>query len=108
MDELARRFPLDGEEKDGLRPKEGLRSRSLIRTLCSLSLSLSRSPELVPGRDLLDDCDWEFGRGLELDMVFPQMFVEKKGVAFCVGVVAEGLCMAGRACGSYPSKVQPW
>jgi len=41
-DELARRFPLDGEEKEDFRPNEGL-------LLCSFGWL----PELVPGRDLL-------------------------------------------------------
>lgn len=101
LDELPRLFPLEGEEKDGLRPKEGLRSRSLVKTLDSLSLSLSLSPELVPGRDLLElrppwlDCDCALG--IELALLFPQILVEKKGVAFCVGVEAADLCMVDRA-----------
>lgn len=83
-----RRLDLEGVANDGLRPKESLRSRSLVRTFGVLEVvpvvvafeffcwvcaeSRSRcSPELVPGRDLLPLLP-------ELTGVFPQVLVVKK------------------------------
>lgn len=54
-DELVLRFPLLGEPNGGLMLKDGLRSRSLVKTFGCLVPVASRSPELVLGRDLLGD-----------------------------------------------------
>lgn len=97
---LERRFDLEGDVNDGLRPKEGLRSRSLVSTFGVLELlvvvafeffcccccwlwvwvcaeSRSRcSPELVPGRDLLPLLPVPVP--LLLLLPFPQVLVVKK------------------------------
>lgn len=53
-EELARRFPLDGEEKDDRRLRETLRSRSVVGIPgLSAKVLLLRSPWLVPGLDRL-------------------------------------------------------
>lgn len=103
-EELTRRFPLDGDEREGLRPKEGRRLWSLD-SLGSLSWS---APELVPGRDLLlllllplllplALCAEVGAVRSDFDDVPPQRLLEKKGMVPWIGVEPADRCMAFRA-----------
>lgn len=87
---------LPGDEKDDLRLKEPL--RSLVSTFrcggCWSDCCAPGSPELVPGRDLL----LLLLLRLLLELPPKKFEEEKKGVAFCVGVLP-ALCMAAGASG---------
>lgn len=98
-EELARRFALDGDEREGLRVKEG-------RRLCSLDslASLGGSgPELVPGRDLLllllllPLALCAEVSVVRSDFDVPQRLLEKKGMVPWMGVEPADRCMASLA-----------
>ena len=116
-DETVRCFGDEDEVivKEGLRPKEGLRSRFLWRTLCCLGLAPVSppplppprcSPELLGGRDLPGDflCGDHDDEGsflvlelgvLEFEPPPPPNRDEKKGAAVWVdGVCVPDRCMS--------------